>query len=137
MWGKIISWAVEFGVGSIVKYVGYALAATVLIWLWNDYQNLRGENAVQAAQIERVAETHRNEIKAGFRREEQLRADLSLQVEVSTERLARSEKQSAWIAEMNTLKRSPEHAMCPEVGPAVSFAFDRLRSDAEGSGPAD
>ena len=61
MWGTLISWAAKFGLSTIFKYVGYALAATVLIWLWNDYQNLRGENAVQAAQIEQQAENHRTE----------------------------------------------------------------------------
>lgn len=137
MWGTLISWAAEYGLGTIAKYAGYALAASVLIWLWSDYQDLRGENAVQAVQIEQMAESYRAEIEAGFLREEQLRADLALQVEVSTERQARSEKLAAWISEMKTIQRSPEHAMCPEVGPAVSFAFDRLRSDAEGAGPPD
>lgn len=137
MWGTLISWAGQFGLGTIAKYLGYAVAAAVIVWLWNDYQE-RGEIiARQHVRIEQQAATHQAEMEAGFRREEQLRADLVLQKEVADERLARSEKLSKWISEMKTIQRRPEHAICPETGPAVSFAFDRLRSDAKGTGAAD
>nr|WP_287412761.1 hypothetical protein [Pseudodesulfovibrio sp.] len=137
MWGSLISWVVKFGLGTIFKYAGYALAGAVLIWLWNDYQDLRGENAVQAAQIEQQAEAHRIDAAAWSRREAQYRADIVLQKQVADERRVEKEKYAAQIAKLKTIQRRPEYAHCPEVGPAVTAALDWLRPHPEGDGSED
>ncbi len=137
MWSTLISWAAKFGVTTIVKYLGYAVAAAVVVWLWNDYQDLRGENAVLAARVGELAVINAAEVEAGRQRVEQLRADLALQARVAAERQARSDEYVAQIAKLKTIKRRPEYAHCPEVGPAVGAAFGWLRTHAAGPGGQD
>ncbi|WP_285905707.1 hypothetical protein [Pseudodesulfovibrio pelocollis] len=127
----LIGWAARLGLGTMIKYAGYAVIAVALAWLWRDYQALRGEVAVKTARLIEQAVAHRAEAATWARREEQLQADLSTAAEAAAERLARSETIAAQVAKLKTIPRRPEHAQCPDVGPAVAAALDWLRPAAD------
>ncbi|XPV75541.1 MAG: hypothetical protein ACNI27_12975 [Desulfovibrio sp.] len=139
----LMGWISGKGSGLILKVLGGAFILAIVAMLVNDYQERGRTIALQADKIEQQAQIHAAEMAAGKKREAQLCADLVLQKEVAGERMARNIKLAGWIAEMKTVVRNsesnrrPEYALCPDTGPAVTFAFDRLRSALESTGAAD
>lgn len=136
MWSMILKKVASIGLKTGAKYLVMAVAGTVLIWMWQDYQGLRNENAALAAQRGQIADIHRVEMEKAHRVRERMQAALDLQKTIAAERMASNRKLSRQVLDLRKVERPDHEKKCP-VHPAIVYAFSQLRGKIPGSSDTD
>ncbi len=126
MWASVISWLGGLGIGTIIKSLLCGLVAVVAIWTWNDYKNLRTENAALIVQRDRILAAHKENLRQALKIQKQLKADLEAQAQIADERAKKTASLARQVTALKKIERPEHEKNCP-IHPAIVYAIERLR----------